>query len=201
MQVVPLGFNGPRFQKVFYHKRLTQITKLTSKNAINELSKHHRWSRGHKAQGQGQEHKKIQSQGQEQLFREQTLSRPGTRMLEAKAKDQEHRRQVFYEKKRFFKIFSGNPKKQQQSLQPHFSADRQKKLRTKTKAKNQRHRCKFSPRKKVFKKFFRRFKKKKKVFNHIFQPIAKKNGLQENISNGLHKLNVSKISAVLEDNF
>ena len=57
MQLVPLGFNKPRFQKVFYHKRLTQITTLTSKNAINELSKHHRWSRGHKARGQGQEHK------------------------------------------------------------------------------------------------------------------------------------------------
>ena len=63
MQLVPLGFNGPRFQKVFYHKRLTQITKLTSKNAINELYKHHWWSREHKAQGQ--EHKKIRTQGQE----------------------------------------------------------------------------------------------------------------------------------------
>ena len=58
MQLVPLGFNGPRFQKVFYLKRLTQITKLTSKNAINEVSKHHRWSRGHKAQSQDKEHKK-----------------------------------------------------------------------------------------------------------------------------------------------
>ena len=83
MQLVPLGFNKPRFQKVFYHKRLTQITTLTSKNAINELSKHHRWNRGHKARGQGQEHKKIR--GQEQLFREQTLSRPKTGMLEAEA--------------------------------------------------------------------------------------------------------------------
>ena len=114
MQLVPLGFNGPRFQKVFYHKRLTQITKLTSKNAINELSKHHRWSRGHKARGLRQGHKKIRGQGQEQLFREQTLSRPRTGMLEAKAKDQEHRRQVFYEKSKVFKIFfrrSKNKKK------------------------------------------------------------------------------------------
>ena len=54
MQLVSLGFHGPRFQNVFCHKRLTQITKLTSKNAINELSKHHRWSRGNKAQGQEQ---------------------------------------------------------------------------------------------------------------------------------------------------
>ena len=44
-----------------------------------------RWSRGHKARGQGQGHKKIQGQGQP--FRGQTLSRPRTGMLEAKAKD------------------------------------------------------------------------------------------------------------------
>ena len=44
-----------------------------------------RWSRGHKARGQ--EHKKIRGQGQGQPFRGQTLSRPMTGMLEAKAKD------------------------------------------------------------------------------------------------------------------
>ena len=38
-----------------------------------------RWSRGHKAQGHGQGHKKIRSQGQGQTF-----SRPRTGMLEAK---------------------------------------------------------------------------------------------------------------------
>ena len=45
------------------------------------------WSRGHKARGQGQRqgHKKIRVQGQP--FRGQTLSRPRTAMLEAKAKD------------------------------------------------------------------------------------------------------------------
>ena len=46
-----------------------------------------RWSRGHKARGQGQGHKKNRGQGQGQPFREQTLSRPRTGMLEAKAKD------------------------------------------------------------------------------------------------------------------
>ena len=46
-----------------------------------------RWSRGHKARGQGQGHKKIRGQGQGQPFRGQTLSRPRTGMLEAKAKD------------------------------------------------------------------------------------------------------------------
>ena len=47
------------------------------------------WSRGHKARGQGQDqgHKKIRGQGQRQPFRGQTLSRPRTGMLEAKAKD------------------------------------------------------------------------------------------------------------------
>ena len=49
------------------------------------ISKQQRWSRGHKAQGQGQGHKKIRGQGQP--FRGQTLSRPRTGMLEAKAKD------------------------------------------------------------------------------------------------------------------
>ena len=63
-----------------------------------------RWSRGHKArgQGQGQGHKKIrgQGQGQGQPFRGQTLSRPRTGMLEAKAKDQGHKAQVLSKKKK-----------------------------------------------------------------------------------------------------
>ena len=54
-----------------------------------------RWSRGHKARGQ--------SQGQP--FREQTLSRPRTGMLEAKAKDQGHSRKCFPKKKVFKKVF------------------------------------------------------------------------------------------------
>ena len=63
-----------------------------------------RWSRGHKARGQGQGHKKIRGQGQGQPFRGQTLSRPRTGMLEAKAKDQGHSRKCFPQKK-VFKIF------------------------------------------------------------------------------------------------
>ena len=62
-----------------------------------------RWSRGHKARGQGQGHKKKirgQGQGQGQPFRGQTLSRPRTGMLEAKAKDQGHKAQVLSKKKR-----------------------------------------------------------------------------------------------------
>ena len=64
---------------------------------------HQRWSRGHKARGQGQgQGKKIrgQGQGQGQPFRGQTLSRPRTRMLEAKAKDQGHKAQVLFKKKK-----------------------------------------------------------------------------------------------------
>ena len=69
-----------------------------------------RWSRGHKArgQGQGQDIKKIRGQGQGQPFRGQTLSRPRTGMLEAKAKDQGHSRKCSPKKKRFQKSFSGD---------------------------------------------------------------------------------------------
>ena len=55
-----------------------------------------RWSRGHKARGQG--HKK--SRGQGQPFRGQTLSRPRTGMLEAKAKDQGHSRKCSQKKEK-----------------------------------------------------------------------------------------------------
>ena len=65
-----------------------------------------RWSRGHKARGQGQGHKKIRGQGQP--FRGQTLSRPRTGMLEAKAKDQGHSRKCSPKKKGLQKSFSGN---------------------------------------------------------------------------------------------
>ena len=73
----------------------------TFKNQYN----YQRWSRGHRARGQGQEQKKIRGQGQGQPFRGQTLSKPRTGMLEAKA--QEHRWQVF-SKKKSPKFFSGD---------------------------------------------------------------------------------------------
>ena len=61
--------------------------------------KEQRWSRGHKARGhgQGQEHKKI--------------SRPRTDPLEAKAKDQGHRRKCSPKKKGPQNFFSGDLKK------------------------------------------------------------------------------------------
>ena len=49
--------------------------------------------------------KKIRGQGQKQPFRGQTLSRPRTGMLEAKAKDQGHKRKCSPKKKVFTKIF------------------------------------------------------------------------------------------------
>ena len=59
-----------------------------------------RWSRGNKARGQGQDqgHKKI------------PRPRPRTDTLEAKAKDQGHRRKCSPPKKRSSKIFSGDLK-------------------------------------------------------------------------------------------
>ena len=49
---------------------------------------------------------KIRGQGQEQPFRGQTFSKPRTGMLEAKAKDQGHKRKCSSRKKKVFtKIF------------------------------------------------------------------------------------------------
>ena len=57
--------------------------------------------------------KKIRGQGQGQPFRGQTLSRPRTGMLEAKAKDQGHKRKCSSKKKKkiFTKIFQAISKK------------------------------------------------------------------------------------------
>ena len=58
--------------------------------------------------------KKIRGQGQGQPFRGQTLSRPRTGMLEAKAKDQGHKAQVLSKKKKkkgLHKNFSGDLQK------------------------------------------------------------------------------------------
>ena len=55
--------------------------------------------------------KKIRGQGQGQPFRGQTLSRPRTGMLEAKAKDQGHKRKCSPKKKGLHKHFSGDLQK------------------------------------------------------------------------------------------
>ena len=66
-----------------------------------------------------------QGQGQGQPFRGQTLSRPRTGMLEAKAKDQGHNAQVLSKNKK---------KKKKKGLHKNFSGDLQKKKKKKKKA-------------------------------------------------------------------
>ena len=89
--------------------------------------------------------KKIRGQGQGQPFRGQTLSRPRTGMLEAKAKDQGHKAQVLSKKKK-------------KGLHKNFSGDLQKKKKKKKKRSSQ--------------KFFKR-SSLKNVFQKIFQPLHK----------------------------
>ena len=79
------------------------------------------------AKAKAKDRKKIrgQGQGQEQPFRGQTLSRPRTGMLEAKAKDQGHKAQVLSKKKKkkvFTKIFQAisKKKKKKRSSQKFF---------------------------------------------------------------------------------
>ena len=120
--------------------------------------------------------KKIRGQGQGQPFRGQTLSRPRTGMLEAKAKDQGHKAQVLSKKKKkvFTKIFQAISKK-------------------KKKKKKKRSSQKFfrrSPKKKK--------KKKKKVFTKIFQAISTKKRFPKNFSTAPQNFNFPKNSAVLE---
>ena len=76
-----------------------------------KVYKKQRWSREHKdrGQGQGQGHKKIRGQGQGQPFRGQNLSRPRTGTLEAKAKDQGHRRKCSPKKKSSKFFFRQSP--------------------------------------------------------------------------------------------
>ena len=97
-----------------------------------------RWSRGHKARGQGQ--------GQGQPFRGQTLSRPRTGMLEAKAKDQGHKAQVLSKKK-----------KKKRSSQKFFRRSPKKKKKKKKRSSQ---------------KFFKR-SPRKNAFQKIFQPLHK----------------------------
>ena len=57
-----------------------------------------------------------QGQGQGQRFRGQTLSRPWTGMLEAKAKDQGHKHKCYPKKKGFHKNFFGDLKKKKKKV-------------------------------------------------------------------------------------
>ena len=70
------------------------------------------------AKAKAKDTKKIrgQGQGQGQPFRGQTLSRPRTGMLEAKAKDQGHKAQVLSKKKGLHKNFSGDLQKKKKKV-------------------------------------------------------------------------------------
>ena len=77
------------------------------------------------AKAKAKDTKKIrgQGQGQGQPFRGQTLSRPRTGMLEAKAKDQGHKAQVLYKKKKkrsSQKFFRRSPKKKKKRSSQKF---------------------------------------------------------------------------------
>ena len=70
--------------------------------------------------------KKIRGQGQP--FRGQTLSRPRTGMLEAKAKDQGHKHKCSpKKKKKVFTKISGDLQKKKKGLHKNFSSDLHKK--------------------------------------------------------------------------
>ena len=84
------------------------------------------------AKAKAKDTKKIRGQGQGQPFRGQTLSRPRTGMLEAKAKDQGHKRKC-------------SPKKKKKGLHKNFSGD----LQNKKKRSSQKF-FKRSPQKNVF---------------------------------------------------
>ena len=78
------------------------------------------------AKAKAKDTKKIrgQGQGQGQPFRGQTLSRPRTGMLEAKAKDQGHKRQVLSKKKKkrsSQKFFRRSPKKKKKKKKKVFT--------------------------------------------------------------------------------
>ena len=98
------------------------------------------------AKAKAKDTKKIRGQGkgQGQPFRGQTLSRPRTGMLEAKAKDQGHKAQVL------------SKKKKKKGLHKNFSGDLQKKKKKKRSSQ----------------KFFKR-SSLKNVFQKIFQALHK----------------------------
>ena len=79
------------------------------------------WTRGGvedtRFEAKAKDTKKIRGQGQGQPFRRQTLSRPRIGMLEAKAKDQGHKRKCSPKKKKgLHKNFSSDLKKKKKKV-------------------------------------------------------------------------------------
>ena len=123
MQSVPssaLKCITPSLNKVYHTMCIMPCLKVYHIIPYHSVSYHsskQRWSRGHKARGQGQG----------QPFRGQTLSRPRKEMLEAKAKDQGHKRKCYPKKKRSSqKFFRRSPKKKKRSSQKFFKRSPQK---------------------------------------------------------------------------
>ena len=107
--------------------------------------------------------KKIRGQGQGQPFQGQTLSRPRTGMLEAKAKDQGHKRKCSpkTKKKGLLKKFLGDLQKK--GLHKKFLGDLQKK-------RSSQKFFRRSPKKRSSQKFFKQ-SPQKNVFQKIFQAL------------------------------
>ena len=103
---------------IFWHKKL-QATPI-HRGGVEDTRLEAKAKDTKKIRGQGQ--------GQGQPFRGQTLSRPRTGMLEAKAKDQGHKAQVLSKKKKkrsSQKFFRRSPKKKKKKkgLHKNFSSD------------------------------------------------------------------------------
>ena len=114
-----------------HHKSHSGTTHLRTHLATGKSTSENITTRGGvedtrlEAKAKAKDTKKIrgQGQGQGQPFRGQTLSRPRTGMLEAKAKDQGHKAQVLSKKKKkkgLHKNFSGDPPKKKKSSQKFF---------------------------------------------------------------------------------
>ena len=95
-----------RYRKRYYVEKVptVPVTVLKNRGGVEDT----------RLEAKAKDTKKIRGQGQGQPFRGQTLSRPRTGMLEAKAKDQGHKAQVLSKKKKkkvFTKIFQAISKK------------------------------------------------------------------------------------------
>ena len=119
-----------RIEKVsHYNLLLIELQKIRKQKISNSITEVESRSQGSRPRPRTQ---KIRGQGQEQPFRGQTLSRPRTGMLEAKAKDQGHKHKCSPKtKKGLHKHFSGDLQKKKRSSQK-FSGDLHKKTFFKT---------------------------------------------------------------------
>ena len=89
--------------------KFCNLSKTTiSKRFFNEEVKNRGGVEDTKLEAKAKNTKKIRGQGQGQLFRRQTLSRPRTGMLEAKAKDQGHKSKCSPKKQGLHKNFSSD---------------------------------------------------------------------------------------------